>query len=184
MTRIQFREAPQPHLAKVDQIRLEQPVDVGLLVHDGQLVLVDATGRLRVFNLSTMDPVAEIRLTAPASNRPWLIAGRLYVETADARLHCFRLGSEVQKLWTRPLEGSPLSGRPLAVGELLIVTRANGSVWAIDPTNGDVRNRVGVGQPAGLGPRQVGNLIILPTIDGSLHRIESILQPPPQRVTQ
>ena len=182
LTRIQFRSAPVPHLAKVDRVRLEHKLDVGLLVHDGQLFLADSASRLRLFNLETMEPIAEIKLAAPASRRPWLIAGRLYVETADAQLHCFRFETEFKKLWTCPLEEVPLSGRPLPVGDQVIVSRANGSVWAIDAQSGDVRNRVSLGQPANLGPLHVGSLIVLPTIDGSLHRIESILQAPPEQV--
>ena len=106
------------------------------------------------------------------------------METADGQLHCFRPGSALKKLWTRPLEGSPLSGRPLTVGDLLIVSRANGSVWALDAKSGEIRNRVSLGQPASLGPLQVGSLIVLPTIDGSLHRFESILQTPSEQVIQ
>jgi outer membrane protein assembly factor BamB/TolA-binding protein len=175
LMRIQFRASQVAHLAEVDRLELGRPIDVSPAISAGRFVVADAGGHLKVFNLATMDLLSEVELDAPASNRPWIVNDRLYVETVDHRLICFSMEGKLQQIWTLPLENSPLAGAPLAVGNQIVVARQNGEVWALDPTSGEIQNRLNVGQPASLGSQNIGEFLVLPTIDGSLHRIESVL---------
>ncbi|MCH7989554.1 MAG: hypothetical protein IID46_10470, partial [Planctomycetes bacterium] len=52
----------------------------------------------------------------------------------------------------------------------------NGDVLAIDIDSGNVTKRIRLGQPAGMGPQQFGKHVIVPSIDGSLYRVDSLLQ--------
>jgi outer membrane protein assembly factor BamB len=124
----------------------------------------------------TFRPLAEASLPAAASNDLWVVADQLYVETARNELHCFNAGSSLELNWTVPLEASPLAGPPLLEGEILVVAMQDGEILAIDVATGKVSNRLDLGQPLNLGPRRVGKVLVVPSIDGSLHRIEAVLQ--------
>ena len=174
LARIQFRTTPIPHLAQVAKIKLQQPVDFGFHVRQGKLFLADAGGLLQILRASTLEILFEYKLDAPASNSLWLVGNKLLVETE--RLTCFEVGSELKQLWSLPLKGSGLAGRPLRAGNLLVAAKKNGTILALDSQNGTIRNQIDLWQPLNSGPQRIAGVIIVPSHDGSLHRVESVLK--------
>ena len=152
------------------------PVDFTARVQNGRLYLADAGGVLQMINASTLETVSEFRLDAPASNSVWLNGNKLFVEVGRDRLQCYEIGSEFKPLWSTLLEGPGLVGDPLAVGNFLLIALQNGDVLAIDIDSGNVTKRIRLGQPAGMGPQQFGKFVIVPSIDGSLYRVDSLMQ--------
>ncbi len=181
LARIQNR---QQHLAQASKLQLDNPIDVKFCVHDGRIMLADAKARLLILDASSMDTLAETQLDAPASNSLWLAGDRLFVETGREHLNCFAVKPELKHLWSVPLEGFPLAGKPLTSGKLLVVARQNGDVWALDPAAGKVRPLVSIGQPLSFGPIAVGSFLVVSSIDGSLYRVEAAMQADVQAAEQ
>jgi outer membrane protein assembly factor BamB len=176
LQRIQLQSVPISSLREVTKRELPNPVDFMARVQDGRLILADAGGVLQMINASTLETVSEIRLDAPASNSLWLIENKLFVEVGRDRLRCYVVGSEFKLLWEAPLDGPGLVGDPLVLGHSLLVALQNGDALAIDIDTGNVKNRIRLGQPAGMGPQRFGKHVIVPSIDGSLYRVDALLQ--------
>jgi outer membrane protein assembly factor BamB/TolA-binding protein len=176
LTRIQHRDTPAPHLALVASLDLEQQLDVAFTVHEGKLVLADAAGRLRLINASTMDLLDEITLDAPASSDLWIVDNRLFVEIGRERLACYAVDSSLKQVWSIPVEEDGLSGKPVVADQRLVVAQRSGTILALNKETGEVLAHVNLGQRATLGPKWIENFLVVPAGDGSLHRIESILE--------
>jgi pSer/pThr/pTyr-binding forkhead associated (FHA) protein len=175
LQRIQFQSVPISSLREVTKRELPNPVDFKARVQNGRLIQADANGVLQMINASTLETVSEIRLDVPASNSLWLIGDKLFVELGHDRLQCYEVGSEFKLLWSAPLEGPGLVGEPLASGNSLLIALQNGDALAIDIDSGNIKNRIRLEQPAGMGPQQFGKHVIVPSIDGSLYRVDSLL---------
>jgi len=175
LRRIQYRTEPVPHLAEVSSLELPHPVDVRFVVSNGKIILADAGRRLMLINASNLEILADTELKEPATNDVWLIDNKIYLETGRKHLHCFQLGENIQQQWSLPLENGHLAGRPLQIESDLILAAQNGSVLSLNIDNGKVINRLELEQPINLGPRRIGKQIVVPSIDGSLHRIETVL---------
>jgi len=176
LSRIQYRDTPVPHLALVASLDLGQPLDVAFNVHEGNLVLADAARRLRLINTSTMDLLDEITLDAPASSDLWMVDNRLFVETGRERLACYTIDSSLKQVWTIPVEAGGLSGEPAVADQQLIVAQRSGTILALNKETGEVLAHVNLGQRATLGPKWIEDALVVPTSDGSLHRVESLLK--------
>jgi outer membrane protein assembly factor BamB/pSer/pThr/pTyr-binding forkhead associated (FHA) protein len=176
LQRIQLQSVPISSLLEVTNRKLPNPVDFTARVKNGKLFLADSGGVLQMINASTLDTVSELRLDAPVSNSLWLEGNKLFVEVGRDRLQCYEIGSEFKPLWSTPLDGPGLVGDPLVVGNSLLIALQNGDAVAIDIDSGKVTNRMRLGQPAGMGPQQLGKHVIVPSIDGSLYRVDSLLQ--------
>ncbi|MCH7687189.1 MAG: PQQ-binding-like beta-propeller repeat protein [Planctomycetes bacterium] len=176
LQRIQLQSVPISSLREVTKRELPNPVDFTARVQDGKLILADAGGVLLMINASTLETVSEFRLDAPASNSVWLIGNKLFVEVGRDRLQCYEVGSEFKLLWETELEGPGLVGEPLAVGNSLFIALQNGDALAIDIDTGNMKDPIRLGQPAGMGPQQFGKHLIVPSIDGSLYRVDALLQ--------
>lgn len=176
LQRIQFQTAPVASLREVTKRSLPKPVDYQMRVHNRKLLLADAGANLQMIDVSTLETASQIKLSAPPSNDLWLIGNKLFVEVGRNQLQCFEVGTEFKQLWSVPLNNASIVGEPLLTGNHLLVALQNGSTLAIDPENGKLINRITLGQHPGLGPQQFGKHLIVPSIDGSLYRIDALLQ--------
>ena len=177
LSRIQFRNSDVPHLAEVDSVNLPHPIDIAPIVADGRLFVADAAGQLTMSDLSNLEMLSEVKLDAPASNRLWFVDGSLLVESGRKSLQEFRVeNGQLNPGWTLPLAGNSLAGAPLAIDGRLVVALKNGVVLSLNRLDGKVVDELAINQPLAMGLRKVGNLLVLPTIDGSLHRVGSALR--------
>ncbi|MGH7129432.1 MAG: PQQ-binding-like beta-propeller repeat protein, partial [Planctomycetaceae bacterium] len=172
LLRVQYRAAPVRSLAPVTQRDLEQPAVAGFALHDGRLLIADVTGRLLVLDAVSLETLETVALDAPASNRPWIADGRLYVESGRSTLRCYEASAPLQELWSLDLEGSGLAGPPLAHDGQLLVARLDGTVLAVNPDSGEIEKRIEIGQTLAGGPQQIGQTLIVPAVDGSLCPVE------------
>jgi hypothetical protein len=180
LARVQLRNTPVPHLAEAAKLEFEQPLDVPFEIQQGRLALADASGRLQVLDAATLESRGTAQLPAAASNAPWTVGERLYVETGGDQLHCFQLEPELKPLWNVPLDGVSLAGAPIVFHNRLIVAKQNGDVCAVDPNEGKIAGVVHTRQPLVLGPQQLGESVLVPAVDGSLHRVEHVLNANPE----
>ncbi len=179
LVRLEFRTSPVPHLAEVARVELEAPVNVGFIVSQNLVIVADSTGRLQVLDALGLEPKAERQFQGTVSNDLWLVENSLFVETGENELHCVEVGPELADRWTLPLGGSGLAGAPFSAGGYLVVALRDGEILALDTNSGEVKNRSTTGQPLASGPISFGRSLTAGTIDGSLYRIESILEAAP-----
>lgn len=180
LAKIQRQTAPVPNLTAVGTIQLERLVDVPFLVDDGKLMLADSAGRLQMLDGATFEPLSEVALESPASQAPWAVGDRLYVEVGGKQLNCFEIKDKLKRLWNLSLDGVGVAGPPLLSKGALVVALQNGSLLNVNPDTGEVRRRLDAAQPLSLGPLQVGSMLVVPAVDGSVYHVESVLQASPQ----
>jgi len=184
LSRIQFRNSDVPHLAEVNSVNLPQPIDVAPVIADGRLFIADAAGRLTMSDLSNLETLSEVKLAAPATNRLWFVDGSLFVESGRKTLQEFRTeNGQLNPGWTLPLDGNSLAGTPLTIDGRLVVALKNGTLLSLNRLDGRVLDELVVNQPLAIGPKKVGGLFVLPTIDGSLHVFDAALGDKPGRGT-
>jgi hypothetical protein len=176
LTRVQLRTQDVAHLADASKSQLDSSVDVGLLVHNGRVVVADADGKLRLLDASNLDTLSETPLEAPATSAPWIVGDRLFLEVGGSKLACFAVEPNLNALWSVALEGARLAGGPLPFQNRLLAVMQDGELWVLDPESGEVVHRVTTQQPVTLPPQVVGSYLVVPSIDGSLHRIDAALQ--------
>lgn len=170
--RIEARDSPVRHLFEVTGTSLGAAVDVAPILHDGQL-LVAAGRRLRAFDVSTLETLAETELPQPASNALWSIGNRLLVETGRDTLRTFDLTADLKPGWTVPLAPSVgLPGPPLRLDNRLILAQRDGTLQTVDWEAGTPQQRQTFPLPLTGGPRQIGDVTVVPTLDGSLYRLD------------
>jgi outer membrane protein assembly factor BamB len=175
MSGVRYVTTSVPELSQIRSIEFGQPIDGPVTLANGKLAVADAGRRLQIFNASNLESSGEVALEAAATNAPWIIADRLYVETGRNTLNCYRLALKGKPIWSIPLGGASLSGAPLHIGEALIVATIDGRVRLTDVATGKILRTADAGQALVSGPRKVGSLHLVPTSDGSLYRLDSLL---------
>jgi outer membrane protein assembly factor BamB len=175
LMRFQYRTDPRPHLFEVRNLPLKSPVNVPFAAFEGVVVFADAARQLHVLDAQSFQILGSLPLEGDVTNAIWMAGGKVFVETNRTELHAFELTPEPKKLWTLSLENSGLAGAPLAVGPALLVTKQNGDVLLVDPNTGTVGKRASLGQRLVATPFPFGNRILVPSLDGSLYSLESLL---------
>jgi outer membrane protein assembly factor BamB len=174
LSRIQLRQGDVPHLAVVDSIDLPQPVDVAPVVADGHVFLADASGKLTMLDASSLEVLSTVKLPVPASNQLRYADGRLFVEDRE-HLREYRIeNGQLTSAWTFPLEGRTVIGTPLVRSDGLVVSLTDGTILWFTSQSRKVLSRIDVGQPLAGGLQSAGDLLIAPTIDGSLRRVAPV----------
>lgn len=172
LLRIQMRTSPVPHLAGVADLDLEQKLDKGFVVRDGQIFLADASGRLQIRDASDLRLLGEAELNAAPSSPVWLDNDHVYVEVGRQQLHCYRIAPGFPQVWTAPVTGVGLAGAPLTVGDRVVVAKRDGGIELLDRKTGKSLSQQHVGQPLSRGPLRVGSLVVVASIDGSLYQVD------------
>lgn len=172
LANIQFREAPVPHLAEVARVSLESPIDVSPQISGDRLLVADRRGSLQVLDVLTLETIHKTTLGGAATALYWPTPTQALVEIGRERLVCFAAENDLQQHWALDLQDAPLAGPPVLNDGMLVVALQNGDVIELDPSDGTQRRRLALGQPLVSGPIPLASLLVAPSIDGSLHRIE------------
>lgn len=175
LSRIQHRTTPVPHLAEVADIDLKHPVDVPAILSEGRLYVGDSGKTLQILDASTFEPrgKAELEGTPTALH---VVGGRLFVVTNETRVAAFAADAPLREAWTVNLTAA-LAGPPLVVGGRHVLVDYSGTISIVKSDTGVVESTALLGQPAAGPAVAVGDLILVPTIDGSLFRLEGALKP-------
>jgi len=176
LVRLQYRRTPSPHLFPVSTLVLKSQLDLAPLVHEGRVVLATADRKIQVLGGSDLQVVAETSLAAVATAGPWAVGNRLLVESGRKQLLCFDLADNLKPLWSIDTQDHSVTGKPLEIGGRLIVALHHGQVLAVDPSTGQVGKTLLLGQSLSLGPRAFGKKLLVTSIDGTLYRVESLLE--------
>ena len=172
LLKIQYRRSPRSHLARVARLQLDQPVDVPFVTAAGRLIFADRQARLHLLDVASLEPLKEIKLPAPATNALWAVGGRLYVETGHSKLTCFDPSAGLKRVWSLDLDHTGLAGPPLLIGKTVTIATNTGELFQADSKTGRLTGRADLRQPLVLGPRLIGGSIVVPTVDGSLYRVQ------------
>ena len=175
MIKVQYRENPRPSLSDVAPLELESPVDVRPAVHRGRLFVATADSRLVVYDARSLDIHSQFDLSAPASQPPWVVGDRVYLEIGATQLICFEAGNDVGRAWETPLNINPLAGPPLPIADNgIVLASRNGQVRSIDQDGNPIREEI-IGQPLNGAPQILGGVVFVTSIDGSLYPLDQTM---------
>ena len=175
LSRLEYRTTPTAHLQQLDQVALGNPVDVSPVLDKGKLYVTDASGRLQILNVNGFDRIAEAKLANPAVGKLALAGNRLLAVTSTGALECYDTDQNLKQLWSVPLASDLLADSAmLEQGKLLIATQA-GHVKALNPDTGAELQSIILDNSIEYGPVKAGKFILVATVDGALHRVESVL---------
>ncbi len=174
--RIQYRTEPLPHLAEAARTTIDDPVDVPFAISGNRLFVADAAARLQVFDVDDLSLTNTIELPLAASGPLWIVDGRLLVEVGRRELHSYEIGEQLTHSWTVPLEGHSLAGPPVAVDGRLVFARVDGTVASVRGTDGSPVASVSLGEGIQIGPRRVGEHLVVVSLDGSLYQVNVVLK--------
>ncbi|MEX0700897.1 MAG: PQQ-binding-like beta-propeller repeat protein [Planctomycetales bacterium] len=177
--RIELRPSPVPSLVEARTFQPGSPIDAAPTVHDGRIAVADAGRTLHLLDAATLEQLSETRLDGPATGAAWQSDGKVLMEIAGARLQCFDAAGELKRLWSLPIESTHLAGPPAVEQGTIVAALQDGRVLAIDAVSGHVTRRIDLDQPLTDGPRRVGKFLVVPSLDGGLCRIDSILEAAP-----
>lgn len=175
LSRVQYRTTPVAHLAEAADVELKHPVDVPAVLADGRLYVADTGKTLRIFDAATFEPRGKADLDAPPSAL-WVVSGRPFVTTNQTHFAAYSTEGPLRESWNVNLTSAP-AGPPLVVGERLVLVDYSGTVTVLKSDTGAVVESIALGQPAAGGAVASGELIVVPTIDGSLFRLEAVVKP-------
>jgi outer membrane protein assembly factor BamB len=178
LSRVQYRTDPVRSLTEVRSKQLEKPCDAGLVVAGSKIVFSDVEGALHFLDATTFDPVAMHKLPSPAVGRLWTAGSLVLVETRDHQLAAFDANGPTKSLFAMPLGETGPSGSPAIIRGRLVIATRDGTVLSVDPTSGKVAGRLAIGQPLTGGVISADGRPVVATIDGSLCRVDSLLETP------
>lgn len=172
---LQYRTSPVRHLAVLSSTDKKQPIDFKAGVGKKSIAVADASGLLQLLDLQTGQPQARLQLNAPATSDLWLTDPFLFVQSKQI-LSCFNIDQGLEKVWSLDLPGTALAGPPAVLNNQLLLSLQNGKVKSVDLQSGKVSAELVAPLPA-IGPVvNLENLLLVPTVDGSLYRIDQALQ--------
>ncbi|WP_339734422.1 PQQ-binding-like beta-propeller repeat protein [uncultured Gimesia sp.] len=175
MISLQYRTTPVRHLAVLSIADLKQPIDFNAAKGNDVLAVTDASGQLQLLDAKTAQVKTKLQLPSPATNDLWITDTFLFVESKQ-NLSCFSISNDLQKTWDLNLPDTALAGPPSMIDKQLLLSLQNGALLSIDPQSGKIQSEAKVPLPASGSIVNLKNLIIVPTVDGSLYRIDQVLQ--------
>jgi outer membrane protein assembly factor BamB len=176
----QYRTEPVRNLAELVSKKVEGPCDTGLAVVGSRIAYDDGNGVLHFLDAATLEPVAKQKLPAPAVGRLWTAGSLLVVETRDQQLAVYDASGPTKPLFVASVGGTGPAGPPALIHGRLVVANRDGTVIGIDPAQGAVLARAAIGQALSGGVIALEGRPVVCTIDGSLCRVDSVLESPKQ----
>jgi hypothetical protein len=173
---VRQQTSPRAHLAEVTRLDLEAPVHVQADARDGRIAIADAQQQVRLLDALTLDAAGRRTFETPVSNDVWLVGDALFVETSAAHCHCLELTADLPSRWAQPLDlkGASLAGRPLAVGDNLLIALVDGRVLLVTQATGDVQTEIDTGCRLSGAPVEAAGEWLVPSLDGSLLRVTEV----------
>ena len=176
LIRVEYRTSPTHHLFEVSRTRMEQPVELAPAAAGDLLAVVTSDGKLMALSAATLEVLDEFDLGGVAMRSPFISADRIFVEVARRDLMVFARGASLQDPVTIPLNGTFLTGPPVAVKEGgFVACLSDGRVILLDADGNDSGKNVVLGQEAQKGPIRVGESLVVIGVDGSLYSVEDVL---------
>jgi len=172
---LQYLTSPVRHLAPLSTIDLKQPIDFNAGVSATDIAVTDAAGQLQILDTKTGQLKTRLQLPTPASNDLWITGNKLFVESRQM-LTCYEIKESLQALWQLKLPGTSLAGAPSLAGQRLLLALKNGTVMALEPQTGKVLSETVAPLPSSGSVVNLDKLLLVPTVDGSLYRIDQALQ--------
>ncbi|MCA9004987.1 MAG: PQQ-binding-like beta-propeller repeat protein, partial [Planctomycetaceae bacterium] len=172
---LQYRTSPVRHLAVLSVTDKKQPIDFKAGVGKDALAVADASGELQVLDLKSLQPKARLQLESPATSELWLTDQYLFVQSRQ-KLSCFNINQGLEKIWDIDLPGVSLAGPPAVMKNQLLLSLQNGKVQSVDLQTGKVAAELVAPLPAIGSVVNLENFLLVPTVDGSLYRIDQALQ--------
>lgn len=175
--RIQQRKSPVAHLAEVVHWDAGSPVDFSFVLDQGRLAVADSKSRLTLLDANSLEPLAEVQLDKPVMQALWMTGGRLLIEVGGEQIVSLDMTQKLEQQWSLALPpGALLAGAPYAREDDLILAFRHGEVWRINAQTGETLRKINLEQPLTFGPRQLGETIVVGTLDGSLVQVNAILE--------
>ncbi len=164
---LRYETSPRHYLNQVTRVALNGPVHLGADAAEGLVAVVDASNTVHLFDASSLAQRAA-RQFESVSNDVWLAGEWLFVETGRSTLHCLSTREQLNDVWTMPLDGESVAGRPLSHNGSLLIPLLDGRVLVVNPRDGSVQKTISTGQTLTGGPFVVGSDVLCLGVDGSL----------------
>jgi hypothetical protein len=178
LSRFQYRTDPEPGLAEPVSKELEKPSDTGVVVLRSRVAYADTNGVVHFLDATTLEPVATHKLPAPAVGRLLTVGSLLLIETRDHQLAAYDATGSTKPLFAMALGQTGPSGPAALIRGRLIIANRDGTVVGVDPAQGTVVARAAMAEPLAGGVLSVDGHPVVFTIDGSLYRVDSVLESP------
>ncbi len=172
---LQYRTTPVRHLAVLSITDNKQPIDFKAGSGKNTLAVADASGQLQLLDAKTAQQKAKLQLPSPATNDLWISEELLFVES-KLSLSCYNIADGLQKVWDLKLPDASLAGPPGIFEKQLLLTLQNGTLMTVDANTGKIQTEIKVPLPASGSIVDLEKFMIVPTVDGSLYRIDQVLQ--------
>ena len=105
------------------------------------------------------------------------VAGDLVlIENSRHELQCLDTTKDLEKRWSIPLGNDHVTGTPMLIDGRVLLATMNGRVLLIDAASGETSGSLELEQPLEHGPLAIGKYTVVGSIDGSLFRVESLLE--------
>ncbi|MCP4511845.1 MAG: hypothetical protein GY826_36200 [Fuerstiella sp.] len=155
---------------------MEQPIELAPAAAGDLLAVVTSDGKLMRMSAVTLEVLDEHELGGVAMRSPYISGDRIFVEVARRELKVFARDGSLQESATVPLNGTFLTGQPVARNEGgYVACLSNGKVIVLDAEGNDTGKSLMLGQEAQMGPIVVGNSLVVIGVDGSLYSVEDVL---------
>ncbi len=177
LIRVEYRTSGKRHLFEVSRTRMEHPIELTPAAAGDLLAVVTSDGKLLRMSTATLEVLDEHELGGVAMRSPYISGDRIFVEVARRELKVFSRGGSLQESVTVPLNGTFLTGQPVAVdGGGFVACLSSGKVIVLDAEGNDTGKSIILGQEAQRGPVKVGNSLVVIGVDGSLYSVEDVLE--------
>jgi len=173
LTRIQVRMTDVPHLAEAAKIQLDRPVDVAPVRRGDSIVVAESDGSVRQLNWRTFDREGLRMLAAPARGL-WSVGSSWLVWSGDSKLQLFSEGNDLPVQWTFALKDLEPVGAPVEDNNQLWIACRNGTVIALDLSQGHEVRRLQVPQVLSMGLKKLDGSLFAVACDGALYRLDSV----------
>jgi outer membrane protein assembly factor BamB len=158
---------PQPHLEAQAEMEVGPSALVTPLAVQGDVVVAGTEdGKLARFALPSLQSQTPVDLGANVVWGPYAIGDRFLLATAGDELVCLDSSGAID--WRQPTEVSGPNGRPLLVGDEVLLLWQNNSLSAMELESGQSRAKWDLAQPVVSGPVAFGNRLVVSSHDGTL----------------
>jgi|GEM_PF-2345180 len=169
LRRIEYRSEPIMHLALAGEFAFETSVTMAPeLTSDGNLLVVDQTGSLLSLNSTTLQTVASRKLDSLPAKPIRIVNDVFFVEQENGSLSCVSDSQQLKELWSLPLEGNTVTGKPLIFEDHWWIPTSDSGVLQVSPNNGKLIKKHDTPGSCHGDPLLLNESPMIPLADGSL----------------
>ena len=163
-------------MQQIDTLEIGEFIDVPPVYTNGKVVLTDARGGVQLLNVTGFERTAEATLEHPAVGTMFVAGDLVLIENSRHELQCLDTTNNLDKRWSIPLGRDHVTGTPMLIDGRVLLATMNGRVLLVDAASGEVSGSLALEQPLEHGPLTIGKYTVVGSIDGSLFRVESLLE--------